>query len=69
MDPDVGIYDPDTKGVYCKLCDMDLNSKKQFVDHLKGQKHRKKHDRKEREAKEAKEAAEVACAALTSSFQ
>ena len=62
VDPDIGTYDPNTKGVHCKLCDMDLNSKKQFVDHLKGQKHRKKHDRKEREAKEAAEAARAALA-------
>ena len=69
VDPDVGIYDPDTKGVYCKLCDMELNSKKQFVDHLKGKKHWKKQDKKEKGAKEAKEAAEVACAALSTPLQ
>ena len=56
VDPDIAIYDPDTGGVHCKICNMDLNSKKQFVDHLKGGKHKKNRDKKEREEKKAADA-------------
>ena len=62
VDPDLGIYDPDTGGVRCKVCDAPLNSKGQFRDHLKGQKHKKKYERKQR--LKAQEEAEAAPASL-----
>lgn len=48
---DVGIgvvVDPETGGVTCKLCNIVLNSKSQWTDHQKGNKHFKKLSAKER---------------------
>ena len=45
IDPEIGTYDPKTGGVLCLICDRPQNSKGQFRDHLKGQKHRKKYER------------------------
>ena len=53
VDPELGEFHPATGGVRCKLCDMPLNSKKQWQDHFKGQKHEKVRRRKEREAQAA----------------
>ena len=55
IDPEIGTYDPETGGVQCLICDRPQNSKGQFFDHLKGQKHKKKYDRylKVKEQKEA----------------
>ena len=49
-DIDAGIaeFDPATGGVTCKLCNMALNSKAQWEDHLKGKKHSKKVSAEER---------------------
>ena len=43
-DIDAGIaeFDPATGGVTCKLCNLNLNSKSQWADHLNGKKHFKK---------------------------
>ena len=41
-------FDPATGGVTCKLCNMALNSKAQWEDHLKGKKHSKKVSAEER---------------------
>ena len=42
IDPELGVLDPATGEVRCKVCDRPLNSKGQFRDHLKGKKHFKK---------------------------
>ena len=61
IDPEIGTYDPKTGGVLCVICDRPQNSKGQFFDHLKGQKHKKKYDRhlklKEQEEAAAAQAA------------
>ena len=61
IDPELGELDPGTGGVHCKVCDRPLNSKAQFKDHLKGQKHFKKTEqarrKKERDAQAAQAAA------------
>ena len=63
IDPEIGTYDPKTGGVLCLVCDRPQNSKGQFFDHLKGQKHKKKYDRhlklKEQEEAAAAQAALV----------
>ena len=59
VDPEIGHFDPVTGGVYCKVCQRPLNSKAQFRDHIKGEKHQKK-----AEKKQAKALAAVSSAAL-----
>ena len=61
VDPEIGTYDPKTKAVHCVICDIPLNSKEQFQDHLKGKKHWKKYDRYlKRKAQEELEGTQVA---------
>ena len=60
VDPDIGTFDPKTGGVWRIVCERPQNSKGQFRDHLKGQKHKKKYDRKQREALAEAEAARAA---------
>ena len=67
VDPDIGTYDPKTGGVWCKVCDRPQNSKGQFRDHLKGQKHKKKYERQQK--LKAQEEAEAARSSLASPFQ
>ena len=63
IDPEIGAYDPKTGGVLCLICDLPQNSRGQFRDHLKGQKHRKKYERHQKlKADEEAAAAQVALA-------
>ena len=59
VDPEIGEFDPATGGVYCKVCSRPMNSKAQFQDHIKGEKHQKKFEKKQ-----AKALAAVSSAAL-----
>ena len=59
VDPEIGEFDPATGGVYCKVCGRPMNSKAQFQDHIKGEKHQKKFEKKQ-----AKALAAVSSAAL-----
>ena len=48
IDTSIAEFDPLTGGVICKLCNLSLNSKSQYQDHLKGKKHFKKVSAEER---------------------
>ena len=64
IDPEIGTYDPATGGVQCLICDRPQNSRGQFFDHVKGQKHKKKYD-KYLKVKREKEAAAAQVALMT----
>ena len=42
IDVAIAVFDPETGGVTCKLCNIALNSTSQWADHQKGKKHLKK---------------------------
>lgn len=48
IDAGIALFDPETGGVTCKLCNIALNSKSQWADHQKGKKHFKKLSAEER---------------------